>query len=152
MKRMKQHQKPTDEQPREPNLLSNRELAVIKQKLALPHRTEADWIPVKELLKDHDLIVIEPAQKTKAYRAFRHILWYSGCFLAFTSIAESRRFITELNQKYGYMIFKISSASISDLMDLSDACDTPLVIDWNDSGTMLLYQNGRLRASILTKV
>ena len=148
---MKQHQKPTDEQPREPNLLSNRELAVIKQKLALPHRTEADWIPVKELLKDHDLIVIEPAQKTKAYRAFRHILWYSGCFLAFTSIAESRRFITELNQKYGYMIFKISSASISDLMDLSDACDTPLVIDWNDSGKVLLYQKERIQVGVLAQ-
>ena len=76
------------------NLFSDRELSVIKVKLSLDHRTEDDWVVVKDLLRDHDIVVMEPKEKNTKYKIYDHILFDQGGLLTFTSIAESQRYIT----------------------------------------------------------
>ena len=132
-----------------PNLLSEKELSIIKDKLALEHRTEDDWIVVKDLLREHDVVVMEPMEKNAKYKIFDHILFDHGGLLAFTSIPECQRYINLLTTMNGRMMFAIGSMPFLEATRISDRRRKDLYIDYKIGVPILRYRAQHISASIM---
>ena len=132
-----------------PNLLSDRELSIIKGKLSLDHRTEDDWVVVKDLLRDHDIVVMEPMEKNTKYKIYDHILFDQGGLLVFTSIAESQRYINQLTAVNGRIMFTVGAMPFLDATRISDRRRKELYIDYKIGVPFIRYRAQHISATVM---
>lgn len=70
----------------QPNLISAQNLSTIKIKLGKSRRKESDWQIIKDILRMHDVVVMEPRKKDRRLQVKDHILVENGALVVFTSI------------------------------------------------------------------
>lgn len=132
-----------------PNLLSDKDIATIRSKLSLDHRTEDDWVVVKDLLREHDVVVMEPMEKNTKYKIYDHILVDHGGLLAFTSIQECQRYINLLTAVNGRTMFTIGAMPFLDATRISDRRRKDLYIDYKTGVPFIRYKAQHISASIM---
>ncbi len=132
-----------------PNLLSEKDIATIRGKLSLDHRTEDDWIVVKDLLREHDVVVMEPMEKNSKYKTYDHILFDHGGLLTFTSILECQRYINQLTAINGRIMFTIGAMPFLDATRISDKHHKSLYIDFKLGTPFIRYRTQQIAASIV---
>ncbi len=121
----------------------------MKAKLALDHRTEDDWIVVKDLLREHDVVVMEPMEKNAKYKTYDHILYDQGGLLAFTSISECQRYINQLSAVNGRMMFTVGAMPFLDATRISDRRRKDLYIDYKIGVPFIRYRAQHISATMM---
>lgn len=119
------------ENNQQPNLISEQDLSLIKIKLGKSHRKESDWQLMKDILRSHDIVIMEPRKKDKALPVIDHLLVEDGAFVAFTSIDECKEHIRWLNEQDGAIgrMFQVGVMPFEMAIDIADRNHMDLYID-----------------------
>ena len=138
----------------EEDILSADEVAMIKGKLALEHRSEDDWDEIKDLLAERRIILISPAS---GYLSIEHILVYEGRLIAFTNVEEAYRNTIMLSgddhmlSGDDHTIFQFGTIGFFEACEIADRNDMELFIDpvWTPGPRFLAYKDGRIEVKAL---
>ena len=131
----------------EADILSGTEVAMIKAKLALEHRSQDDWDEINDLLVERRIILISPVND---YPSIEQILVYEGRLIAFTNVEEAYHHAIMLSRD-DRTIFQFGTIGLVDACKIADRNDMELFIDpvWAPGTRFLAYQDGRIEAKAL---
>ena len=83
----------------EHNLVSDKDVGLIKVKLGKQHIKESDWTVIKDILSSHNVIVMEPVKEDPRLPVKDHILCEEGTLVVFTNMEDCHEHILYLNQR-----------------------------------------------------
>ena len=125
-------------------LITSEELSLIAAKLALPHRTQDDWAPIKDVLLERDVFVMESA----TYPSIGHMTVADGAVLVFTTKEKC----TDWIDKYApHVRFVIGSLPYSQAIEVADEHRRPLYLDMSIGEKFIAYRDKELAARVLVE-
>lgn len=135
------------EQNPELNLIPKEQVAQIKVLLMKEHRTEDDWIIIKDILQSHAVIVTEPVKPDRRIKVRDHILCDEGNLIVFTNGDDCQRFTREfiLKKLPASTIFQMGSMPFTMAVDLSEKHRMDLLIDpvHEPGDRFMMYMHGK---------
>lgn len=81
------------------NLISKKDLSLIKIKLGKSHMKEADWKVVKDILMSHNVISAVPQKENSRVKGVENILYENHYLIVFTNTWDCKKHIFRLNYK-----------------------------------------------------
>lgn len=125
------------------NLIPDDKVSIIKIKLAKSHRTEADWITIKDILSSYNLIVCGLDAPDKEIKTTEHILTEDDALITFTNIDTCQNYIQLQNELFGRHdeFFKLGAISFDDLIIIAEKHEMNISIDPQneDNKTFMMY-------------
>ena len=136
---------------REPNLISEQDLSVLKIKLGKSKRSEKDWSVIKSLLSSHDVIVPEVIDEDKVVRNVEGAMCVEGYMIAFTNPDDCSRQMRSFSEQYMRTLrWQLKCIPFNSIANLADKAGVTLCVDMITDGKnrFITYSNGRVEASM----
>ena len=139
------------------NLISQKNVNLIKIKLGKSHRKESDWVVIKEILSSHNVIVAEPVKPDRLVPVKEHILCEDGSLVVFTNIDDCTEHIIHLNRQDGVpdRLFQLGSMPFIEAVDIAEEYGMDLYIDLqakpNTRCMCYVAGEGKIKAVMMAK-
>jgi len=133
------------------NMISDKDLSIIKIKLGKSKRNEKDWSVIKEMLLTHDLIVPESLDENEVIGNVGGAMRIDQMLIAFTNPDDCSRQMKAFSEDMGMTLrWQMKFMLFTDLGNIADNAGLMLCIDMITDGRnrFITYSNGRVEASI----
>ena len=133
------------------NMISDKDLSIIKIKLGKSKRNEKDWSVIKEMLLTHDLIVPESFDENEVIGNVGGAMRIDQMLIAFTNPDDCSRQMKAFSEDMGMTLrWQMKFMLFTDLGNIADNAGLMLCIDMITDGRnrFITYSNGRVEASI----
>ena len=132
------------------NLISEKELALLKIKLGKSKRNEKDWSVIKEMLLAHDLIVPELLEESNEMGNINGAMYIDNYLIAFTNPDDCSRQMQSFSQDYMMTLrWQLGIRSFVEMAHIADQTEKILCIDLVRDGRtrFITYSKGRVEAT-----
>ena len=133
------------------NLISDKELSIIKIKLGKGKRSEKDWSVIKGILLAHDLIVPESMDENEMVGNVGGAMRIGQMLISFTNPDDCSRQMKAFSDDLKMTLrWQMKFLSFIDLGNIADDAGLMLCIDMITDGKnrFITYSNGRIEASV----
>ena len=133
------------------NMISDKDLSIIKIKLGKSKRNEKDWSVIKEILLTHDLIVPESLDENEVIGNVGGAMRIDQMLIAFTNPDDCSRQMKAFSEDMGMTLrWQMKFMLFTDLGNIADNAGLMLCIDMITDGRnrFITYSNGKVEASI----
>ena len=134
------------------NLISDKDLSIIKIKLGKSKRNEKDWSVIKEMLLTHDLIVPESFDENEVIGNVGGAMRIDQMLIAFTNPDDCSRQMKAFSEDLEMTLrWQMKFMPFTDLGNIADDAGLILCIDMITDGRnrFITYSNGRVEASLV---
>ena len=134
------------------NLISDKDLSIIKIKLGKSKRNEKDWSVIKEILLAHDLIVPVSLDENVAIGNVGGVMRIDQMLIAFTNPDDCSRQMKAFSEDLEMTLrWQMKFMPFTDLGNIADDAGLILCIDMITDGRnrFITYSNGRVEASLV---
>lgn len=150
---MKELEKFVEDKP-ELNLISKKEVSLLKKKLGKSHRGESDWDIIKNILLEHSVITFTLPKRAKGLKMIEKVLCEDGALVVFTNLNDCTRHIQELQLRGRFQgMVEIGSIPFEDVLDIAHLHHRNILIDLNCRANtrcfLYEYKEQRIKAVIL---
>ena len=143
----------TDENSKEYNLLSQKDINQIRVKLGKKHIKESDWTFIREILSIHNMIVLEPVVFDAKLSVKEHVLYDNGIMVAFTNIENCREYVNLINRRDATpnRLFQLGIMPFNIVTEIARKYGTDLYIDLQikENAVFLVYYQQEDRIDIM---
>ncbi len=136
------------------NLISEKDLAILKMKLGKNKRNEKDWSMIKDILYTCDLIVPEILDDTAMTGNINGVMYIDNYLIAFTNPDDCSRQMNSFSQELMMtMRWQMSFKSFVELANIADQAGMTLLIDLITDGRtrFINYSKRRVEASFMSR-
>ena len=137
------------------NLISDKDLSIIKIKLGKSKRNEKDWSVIKEILLAHDLIVPVSLDENVAIGNVGGVMRIDQILIAFTNPDDCSRQMKAFSEDLEMTLrWQMKFMPFTDLMNIADNAGLMLCIDMitDRRNRFITYSNGRVEASMVGSI
>lgn len=136
------------------NLLSQKDINQIRIKLGKKHMKESDWKYIREILSDHNVIVLEPVVPDAKLMVKEHVLYDNGLMVAFTNIENCREYVNSINRRDAApnRLFQLGAMPFPVVTEIAGRYDTDLYIDLEikENAVFMVYYQQEDRMDTVT--